>query len=505
MPARHALVLLAAAALAAPASAAPIRAREIRDVLEARDADAIRELFGRLERELDDDAVRTLVDEAGHAHAAGVYDDLVALLGTAHGDALEELADQYRPRAAPGARFLVLEALGQHTDPLAEETLAEAADRDGSAAVAAYAVRLLGRRGTATAIDALIELLDEKEGDRDDRALVAEINAALGAATEQDYELAADWAHWWEAARGAFARGRRSGAGDEADAGEDGGSTRTRTILDRIRENDPNAYESLQRLDGDEILCVEGTFDQVQDVLSALEVPHQVHPREALDDLELDPSKQILVMNCHGDRLTKQQAARIRAFVGAGGYLFTSDWELGNVLAPCFPDVVRSFGRSAPQRTTPIQPPGGDASHPLLRDVFPLNPFELEEAGMVWQVDGASEFVQPHPAIRVLVEGTKLDDLPSTTVAFTFCLSGDRPVSGDYVPPAPKRRRTGDGGTRERDGDGRRGREGRRLPGRVVHVMSHFSHQAAGAAEGNEFALQQLLFNMVLEKEGTRR
>lgn len=495
------LLVIPALVVALPALAAPTP-REVKEALESRDPATIRALFAGLKDQLDAAAVRAVLDAGEVIHAAGLYDDTVELLGGARGEALEALAQGYgRARRSPAARFLVLDALSRVVDPLAAKTLSEAAREDSHPGVATYAVRLLARRGDARSIDALLEVLREAKGDR--AGVAREVETALSGLTGQDLRGHEAWSSWWAAARGGW---DRQAAGEAAKAGGEGG-TQTRTVLDRLRERRPGDLRTLERLRQDELLVFEGEYDQVQDVLSRLGLPHQVHPRSAIETLQLAPRRQVLLFNCAADALPPAAAQRIRAFVCEGGYVFSSDWELGNLLVKAFPEAAVSGGRRSAEHKVRILPPQTSMAHPLLRDVFPLNPWEAAERQLTWAVDGLSEFLQPNPALTVLAEAEELKPLyGSTIVAATFAYGPDgRPFTGPVRRRPPRRPQTGGGagGTSTRDGAGGEIVEDAPHPGRVLHVVSHFQHQTNEAGDG--YALQQLLLNFVVEKQEARR
>jgi hypothetical protein len=67
-------------------------------------------------------------------------------------------------------------------------------------------------------------------------------------------------------------------------------------------------------------------------------VPHVLVQPQDLDRLPLRP-EQLLIVNCPGD-VSPAAIARIRAFVEAGGSLFTTDWALKHVVEPAFPGVL---------------------------------------------------------------------------------------------------------------------------------------------------------------------
>ena len=73
-------------------------------------------------------------------------------------------------------------------------------------------------------------------------------------------------------------------------------------------------------------------------MLQALEVEFTACEPSSLDRLTLHP-EQLLVINCPG-QISGAAVTKVRAFVEAGGSLFTTDWALKHVIEPAFPGVL---------------------------------------------------------------------------------------------------------------------------------------------------------------------
>jgi hypothetical protein len=107
---------------------------------------------------------------------------------------------------------------------------------------------------------------------------------------------------------------------------------------EQLRRDAPERARALDEVEAGDVVVVAGIYDHVESVLSALEVPHGLVQPEELDRLELRP-EQLLIVNCPG-RVSAAAIPRIRAFVEAGGSLFTTDWALRHVVEPAFPGVL---------------------------------------------------------------------------------------------------------------------------------------------------------------------
>jgi hypothetical protein len=115
----------------------------------------------------------------------------------------------------------------------------------------------------------------------------------------------------------------------------------------------PERARTLGAVEASDVVVVAGCYDHVESVLGALEVPHVLAQPGDLDHLRLRP-EQLLVVNCPG-QVSAEAVARIRAFVEAGGSLFTTDWALKHVVEPAFPGVLAFNGRPTPDDVVRIE------------------------------------------------------------------------------------------------------------------------------------------------------
>ena len=107
---------------------------------------------------------------------------------------------------------------------------------------------------------------------------------------------------------------------------------------EQLRRDAPERARALDDVKQSDVVVVAGIYDHVESVLQALEVPHTVIGTHEVERIELRP-EQLLIVNCPGD-VSAAAVARIRAFVEAGGSLFTTDWALKHVVEPAFPGVL---------------------------------------------------------------------------------------------------------------------------------------------------------------------
>lgn len=460
-------------------------ASEVKKALKSGDQATVNGTLESVRGQLDADLVKAIVDNAARLKTLGVYDGLVGALATARGEALAELVKAYEKQKRPDVRFLIVDALGKVPEPSAEGVLVEALKEDEDETVSVLAARSLGRRATRSAVEALITVLEAFEKQPQKLRLAREVNGALAQLTGQDLSMAQDWDNYWDAHKEEFT--------PRAQPDADGGSqTKDRNAIDRMARERPADVRTMERMRDDDVIVVKSVkrMDDVEKVLEGLKVKHKLVDKAEFEGLTLDPSRQVVVLQCagKGDEVIFNDATvqKLRDFVSRGGYMISSDLQLGYTLAKAFPEVITHQGTTSNRDKTPLQisiSPHPDAlSHPLMRDVFPLNSWQ--QGQYTWQLFMTCDVAAPNPAITELVSSPQMNDLTQgmKAVAFTF-----------QFPPAQ-------GGGRVATGGGGKRRFG---GGVVLHVLSHWKLQAKD--EGDGFALQQILLNLIVDKQDRRK
>ena len=450
----------------------------------------------------------------------------------------------------------------------------------------------LARVRTVASVDLMIEVL-EKEGDKGDRELKRRLMTSLASVTGESMGDAVNWIGWWKA-------NRKDGLPEKQ--GHDGGAGGglASKVLDPNRKRE---FESLTK-DPRRIVVISGrvpkdapkepdhdfNYDHMEQILTQMEIAHTVVLK---DEFNKDPNKYLkdawtVLINCaniqqqcvckecrrllaekvqkgtaggmnkrlygcppecgvHENfsyRLDKPAIERLKQWVEAGGYLFTEDWGLVEVLDECWPNLVSSNKGAEPgpggqpQQTIKliralsdkkdpksiangghmdvvITPGRGLTSLSLMRGVFarPRPPAEEKDAeegdgtqvrklppsenptsapSHSWTIDDESPAVQvqDRKRVTVLLESQELGAIigGDDAVGVTFVVGR----GGAAAPPAPpKRPKTGGGGD---DGSPIKERIG---GGRVLHVLSHFGKQQKNVRD--TFVLQNLILNFVME------
>jgi hypothetical protein len=135
---------------------------------------------------------------------------------------------------------------------------------------------------------------------------------------------------------------------------------------EQLRRDAPERARALDEVVQSDVVVVAGEYDHVESVLCALDVPHVVVSTAEVERLTLRP-EQLLIVNCPG-RVSAAAVTRIRAFVEAGGSLFTTDWALKHVIEPAFPGVL-AFDK-APTRDDVVRIEVLDAENIYLQGVL---------------------------------------------------------------------------------------------------------------------------------------
>jgi hypothetical protein len=169
----------------------------------------------------------------------------------------------------------------------------------------------------------------------------------------------------------------------------------------RMQEERPDDYAVLQQVEAAEVVVVSGEYDRVQDVLREVGVPHVVVTPMQLARTPLN-AKQLLIINCAGT-LGPQGIEKVRKFVNAGGFLYTTDWALTRVVEKAFPGFIAFNGRETADDVVEVQVKEGSGSN-LLKHLH------LANANPKWWLEGSSypiRVLQPDK-VEVLVESREM-------------------------------------------------------------------------------------------------
>lgn len=113
-------------------------------------------------------------------------------------------------------------------------------------------------------------------------------------------------------------------------------------VKQRMADERPADAKLLEAVEAADIVVVRGEYDRVESVLRSLGLKHTVVNPEKVASLELN-ARQLLIVDCPGN-IPRAGIERIRKFVNAGGYLYTTDWALTNVVQKAFPGFIAYNG-----------------------------------------------------------------------------------------------------------------------------------------------------------------
>ncbi|MFW9928423.1 MAG: hypothetical protein ACFFD1_03445 [Candidatus Thorarchaeota archaeon] len=106
----------------------------------------------------------------------------------------------------------------------------------------------------------------------------------------------------------------------------------------RMQKDRPLDLEILKKVNESSIIIVAGVYDKIELVLDLINIPYVLIQPGDFDKINLR-SDQILIINCPGE--ITEGLSKIKDFVKKGGFLFTTDWALSNVLEKIFLKLVR--------------------------------------------------------------------------------------------------------------------------------------------------------------------
>jgi len=210
----------------------------------------------------------------------------------------------------------------------------------------------------------------------------------------------------------------------------------------------------LERLRQAEVVVVRGSADHMEHVMQKAQVKYVVVDPEDLPQLPLH-GQQVLMVNCTGE-MSAAARERVRRFVSAGGFLYTTDHAVHYLLERAFPGYVKWNGKTSNEEIFPMEV--GQTDRGLLKKIG-------SNGHPRWQLAGGGYLFD-------VVDKQHVDVLMSS-----------KAVAARYG--------SGVLGVRFRVGDGQ-----------VIHVTGHFFTQPGQAPEvasaGRSF--EQLSANVAAEK-----
>lgn len=173
-------------------------------------------------------------------------------------------------------------------------------------------------------------------------------------------------------------------------------------VTERVIAEDASNEQLIENTTADDLVVIDGDFDHIHLVLSALELPFTRIDHEQLAAFDFKPHQTVFV-NC-ASSFPSAQARRLAAFVAKGGQLITTDWALKYVLEVGFQGYVGGNGRYTVDDVVPIEVTEQD--DPVLKG------FLDEETKPMWWLEGISYPIRVinKNKVKVLIRSQELKE-----------------------------------------------------------------------------------------------
>ncbi len=168
----------------------------------------------------------------------------------------------------------------------------------------------------------------------------------------------------------------------------------------RMAKERPVDLEILKKVKDSAIVIVAGQYDKVENVLDLIKVPYVLIQPHEVEKIDLKPD-QILIVNCPG-QVGEIARDKIKEFVKKGGFLFTTDWALLNILEKIFPELIRY--NQSPTGDDCVAVEVVDKSNKFLEGLF-----KADEAP-VWWLESSSYPIEilDNKKVKVLVTSKEM-------------------------------------------------------------------------------------------------
>lgn len=170
----------------------------------------------------------------------------------------------------------------------------------------------------------------------------------------------------------------------------------------RMEKERPKDLEILKKVKDSAIVIVAGSYDKIELVLDLIKVPYILIPPYNFHQIELK-TDQILIINCPGD-LNLDDLEKVKEFVKKGGFLFTTDWSLLNVLQKIFPEYVKYNERPTADDCVSVQVV--DKSNKFLEGLFKAN------EDPIWWLESSSYPIEiiDEKKVKILVTSQEMEE-----------------------------------------------------------------------------------------------
>ncbi|MHA1729410.1 MAG: hypothetical protein ACTSWY_11845 [Promethearchaeota archaeon] len=178
----------------------------------------------------------------------------------------------------------------------------------------------------------------------------------------------------------------------------------TKILKTRMAKGRSEDLRTLEQISDNEIIIVPGQYDRIEDVFDIIKIPYGLVDSFKFNDLKLRPT-QTLIINCPGDGFSPVNLEKIKIFVENGGFLWSTDWVLQNVLEKIFPEYVEY--NKKPTGDDVVKVEVVDKSSPYLKGLF-----EDENSDPQWWLESSSypiKILKPEE-VKVLIRSREMKE-----------------------------------------------------------------------------------------------
>ena len=186
-------------------------------------------------------------------------------------------------------------------------------------------------------------------------------------------------------------------------------------IKDRLKAEAPEVLKELEGIKDADVIITRGQYDHIENVFKHGGTPCTAIDPSHIDSLDLRPD-QIVMVNCPGG-FSDQGLRKLHEFVKDGGFLFTTDWALRQVLEKAFPGFVEYNGQATGDEVVRVEV--RDTEDPFLSSI--LGPKDDPQ----WWLEGSSYPIRvlQEDKVKVLLSSKALGENygePAVFVTFEF-------------------------------------------------------------------------------------
>ena len=171
-------------------------------------------------------------------------------------------------------------------------------------------------------------------------------------------------------------------------------------IKDRMK--DQGMFDEFKKLEESDIIVIKGQYDHIENVFRNTGVDFGISSDYGFNGIRLNPD-QIIFVNCPG-RIGERGLMNIKSFVESGGFLFTTDWALRNIIEKAFPGFIEYNNRPTGDEVVRVELVQND-------DKF-LNSIMGPSEEPLWWLEGSSYPIRvvDNEKVEILVKSREIEN-----------------------------------------------------------------------------------------------